>query len=153
MDLRDSFRTAGTGLKHWFIAQTYDALAVGLAWLIGLLILRVPAAVFWALLAACLQYVPGFGTALALVGPALAAAFSGGTNRLLYVLGLYAAIVVFDGLFLQPWLMKRTVRIPIWASLLMPLVLGLFFSFWGVLIAAPLLAVIYAFRQRQPQSR
>jgi predicted PurR-regulated permease PerM len=74
---------------------------------------------------------------------------SGGWERLLYVLILYAIIVVIDGLILQPYLMKRTNRVPIWASIVTPLVLGFFFSFWGVLASAPLLAIIYAFRNQK----
>jgi predicted PurR-regulated permease PerM len=44
--------------------------------------------------------------------------------------------------------MKRRALVPVWASVLAPLVLGFFFSFWGLLVAAPLLAVIYAYRAR-----
>jgi len=57
-------------------------------------------------------------------------------------------IAVVDGLVLQPYLMRRTARVPIWASILTPIVLGLFLSFWGVLLAAPILAIIYAYRSR-----
>jgi predicted PurR-regulated permease PerM len=41
--------------------------------------------------------------------------------------------------------------VPIWASILAPIVLGMIFSFWGVLLAAPLLAVVYAYRARVQQ--
>ena len=67
---------------------------------------------------------------------------------LIYVFILYAVVVVVDGLVLQPYLMKRAARVPMWASILTPIVLGLFLSFWGVLLAAPLLAVVYAYRSR-----
>src|SRR5580704_13436447 len=65
------------------------------------------------------------------------------------VLMLYAGIVIVDGFFLQPYIMKRTARVPIWASLLTPIVLGILIPFWGVLISAPLLAVVYAYKERQ----
>jgi hypothetical protein len=45
--------------------------------------------------------------------------------------------------------MKRAVRVPIWASILTPIVLGIVIPFWGVLISAPLLAVVYAYKERQ----
>lgn len=135
-----------SALKRWFVAQSYDALAVGVLWLAGLLILKVPLAMLWASLAAVLQFIPGVGTLLALVGPATAGAISGGLYRLLWVGILYAAIVVIDGFVLQPYFMKRTARIPVWASILAPLVLGSVFSFWGVILSVPLLAVIYAYR-------
>jgi predicted PurR-regulated permease PerM len=44
--------------------------------------------------------------------------------------------------------MKRTAKVPMWASILAPLVLGFVIPFWGVLLAAPLLAVVYAYRAR-----
>ena len=61
---------------------------------------------------------------------------------------LYAGIVVVDGFLLQPYLMQRTARVPMWASIFAPLALGLFLPFWGILLAPPLLAVIYAYRRR-----
>ncbi len=66
---------------------------------------------------------------------------------------LYAVIAVTDGLFLQPYLMKRTTKVPMWASILVPIVMGIIIPFWGVLLAAPLLAVLYAFRERYRQQR
>jgi predicted PurR-regulated permease PerM len=97
-------------------------------------------------LAALLQFIPQFGTVMSLLGPAIAALIANGFMGVVYVLILYAAVVVIDGLLLQPIIMKRTVRVPIWASLIVPIVLSLMFGFWGLLLAAPLLAVIYAYR-------
>ena len=143
----------GGALKRWFLAQTYDALAVGAIWLLGLWLLHVPWAPLWGGLGFFLQYIPHLGPALSLIGPAIAAAVSGGWERLVYVLMLYAGIVIVEGLVLQPIIMKRTARVPIWASILAPLVLGMLFSFWGVVVAAPLLAVIYAYRARLREER
>ena len=61
---------------------------------------------------------------------------------------LYAIIVMIDGFLLQPYLMKRAAKVPMWASILTPLVLGILIPFWGVLLSAPLLAVVYAYRAR-----
>jgi predicted PurR-regulated permease PerM len=150
MDLGDHVRTTGGALKNWIIAQLQDSLAVAALWLIGLYLLKVPWAPFWALLAAVLQFVPHVGPALGMIGPALTAALSWKDwEHPLYVLILYAAIVVVDGLLLQPYIMKRTAKVPIWASILTPLVLGILIPFWGVLLAPPLLAVLYAYKARQ----
>jgi predicted PurR-regulated permease PerM len=59
---------------------------------------------------------------------------------------LYAGIAVVDGFLLQPYLMKRVARVPMWASILTPIVLGILIPFWGVLLAPPLLAVVYAYK-------
>ena len=139
-------RITGSALKSWLIAQSQDSAAVGLLWLCGLMILHVPWAPLWAVLAALLKFIPHFGPVLALIGPSIAAAVSGGWQRLLYVLILYAGIALVDGFLLQPYIMKRTAKVPVWASIVTPIALGMVFSFWGVLLAAPLLAVIYAYR-------
>jgi predicted PurR-regulated permease PerM len=142
-------KTACGALKNWFIAQCYDALAVACMWGLGLFLLHVPFAIFWALLGGAFQFIPNFGPLLTLIGPVLAVALSGhDMQRLLYVLILYAVIAVVDGLLLQPYLMKRSSRVPLWASILVPIVMGFIIPFWGVLLAPPLLAVYYTFRNR-----
>ena len=149
MDFGDHLRTTGSALKNWAIAQLQDSLAVGVLWLIGLYVLRVPLAPMWAAIAAVLQIVPHVGPILGLLGPVLAATIKWMDWRHpLGVLVLYAIIALLDGLLLQPYLMKRTTKVPIWASVLTPIVLGVIWPFWGVLLAAPLLAVLYAYRAR-----
>jgi len=73
-------------------------------------------------------------------------------TRFLYVLILFAVVMVVDGLLLQPLLMKLTAKVPFWASLIAPIIFGIIIPFWGVLIAPPLLAVIYAFKRRNIQA-
>ena len=148
MELRDHARTTGSALKNWFIAQTLDALAVGALWLVGLLIAGVPWAPLWAVLGAIFQFVPNFGAILGLIGPLIAAFASDKPDRWIYVLILYAVIAALDGFWLQPYLMKRTSRVPMWASIIIPIVMGFVIPFWGVLLAPPLLAVVYAYRRK-----
>lgn len=149
MAVDDHVRITGSALKNWAIAQVQDSVCVGILWLIGLYILHVPWAPLWAALAAMLQIVPHIGPILGLVGPVLAATVSWRDwQHPLGVLVLYAIIVVIDGLVLQPYLMKRTARVPIWASIVVPIVLGIVWPFWGFLLAPPLLAVVYAFKAR-----
>jgi len=150
----EHLRLTGGALKRWFIAQTQDSAAVAVLWLIGLLILRVPFAPLWAVLAFFLQYIPNLGPVLTLVGPmveeGIEGLFGGDWMKLIYVLILYAVIAAVDGLFLQPYIMKRTVKVPVWASIIAPIVMGLLMGFWGVLLAAPLLAVVFAYRKKEP---
>ena len=148
MQWREHVRTTGAALKHWFIAMCYDALCVAGIWLVGLLIIGIPLAPLWALLGGALQFIPNFGPVIAVIGPVLCAFVTSDYMHLIYVLILFAIVMVVDGLFLQPYLMKRTAKVPFWASLIAPIVLGIIIPFWGVLIAPPLLAVIYAFKRR-----
>jgi len=147
MAFDDHLQITGSALKNWAIAQIQDSVAVGILWLIGLYYLHVPFYPFWAILAALLQIVPHLGPILTLIGPVLAATIAWRDwQHPLGVLALYAVIVVVDGLLLQPFIMRRTAKVPIWASILAPIVLGIVWPFWGVLVAAPLLAVVYAYK-------
>jgi len=146
----DHFRITASALGRWAVAQLQDSIAVGVLWLIGLWIIRVPWAPLWAVLAAVLQIVPHFGPILGLLGPVLAAALRWNDwQHPFYVLVLYAAIVLVDGFLLQPYIMRRVAKVPMWASILVPLVLGFVIPFWGFLLAPPLLAVIYAYRAKR----
>jgi predicted PurR-regulated permease PerM len=141
-------RTAGTALVNWWRAVTIQGLCVAVLWLIGLLLLHVPLAPVWALIAGLMTLVPNFGGVIALLGPAFSILVSGPSMyRLCLLLGLYAVIVVIDQLLLQPLIMKRVTRVPVWASILAPIVLGIVIPFWGILLAPPLLAIVYAFRR------
>jgi predicted PurR-regulated permease PerM len=126
-----------------------DSFSVGILWWVGLYLLKVPWAPLWAFLAAILQFVPHLGPVLGLIGPVFAAtARWRDWQHPAYVLILYAAIAVIDGFLLQPMIMKRTSKVPVWASILTPVVFGLTLPFWGVLLAPPLLAVIFAYRSK-----
>lgn len=153
MEWQDHLRTTESALKNWFIAQCQDSLAVAVMWLVGLLIIGIPWAPVWAILAGILQFIPHLGGPLALVMPAILGAFSHDKMRFFYVLILFAIIMVTDGLFLQPYFMKRTAKVPFWASLLTPIAIALLIPFWwAVLLAPPLLAVVYAFRRKAAES-
>jgi predicted PurR-regulated permease PerM len=149
----DHLRLTGGALKNWFAAQLKDSLAVAALWLIALLILKVPLAPLWAVFAFFLQFVPNIGAALTLVGPmvelSIQGLFGGDWIRLIYLLIAYAAIAAIDGFFLQPYIMKRTARVPVWASITVPIVMGLLMGFWGVLLAGPLLAVVFAYWRKR----
>ena len=152
MNVEEHLRLTGGALKNWLIAQCQDSLAVGAMWYIGLRVFGVPLALLWAGLGAVLQFVPHLGPALGMVAPTVTAAIHfGDWKHPLYVLMLYAGIVVVDGLALQPYLMKRTAKVPVWVSIVAPIALAFVIPFWGVFLVPPLLAVIYAYKRHQEQ--
>ena len=149
-------RTATGALAGWWRAVTLDALIVGILWFIGLELLHVPWAPIWALIGGVCQFIPGIGGMLALIGPTLATAFASGEDtlfRISMVLGLYAVIVILEGLVIQPYILHRTTMVPWWASLLGAIVLGILIPPWGVLIAPPVLAILFAFKRRSELAR
>jgi len=155
MDLRNSnagahLKTAGSALVNWWRAATLDALIVGVLWLIGLELIRVPWAPFWAILGGLLQIIPTFGGMIALIGPVISVGVTANDDdwwRLGLVLGLYGLIVILEGLVIGLYVLHRTTKIPWWAAFFGPIALGILIPFWGVLLAPPLLAVIFAFRK------
>jgi predicted PurR-regulated permease PerM len=156
---RDHVRTTGSALWNWFVAQCYDSLAVALLWLVGLLIIGIPWAPLWALLAGILQFVPHLGGPLAVIIPAILGALDPDHRvRFFYVLILFVAIMLIDGFFLQPYFMKRTAKVPFWAALFVPILVALLIPFWwAILLAPPMLAVVFALWRRsrdgsQPKS-
>jgi predicted PurR-regulated permease PerM len=159
MDIRNNkttthLKTAGGALLNWWRAAVLDALIVGVLWLIGLELIRVPLAPMWAVLGGLLQILPTYGGMIALIGPVLAVALSGHDEwRLGLVLGLYGLIAILEGLVIGPYVLHRTTRVPWWAAFLGPIVLGIIIPFWGVLLAPPLLAVIFAFRKQATPTR
>jgi predicted PurR-regulated permease PerM len=153
MDVAQHLRITSGALKNWLVAQVLDSVAVGFLWLVGLYFLHIPFAPLWAALAALLQFIPHLGPVLGMLGPVLSAAIVWvDWEHPLYVLLLYASIVALDGFVLQPLIMRRTAKVPVWASILVPVVLGIVIPFWGVLLAPPLLAVIYAYKARQERA-
>ncbi|MBO0911908.1 MAG: AI-2E family transporter [Acidobacteria bacterium] len=147
MELSHHLSITGRALRNWAIAQAADSLAVGVLWLIGLRILGVRFSFLWAALAGLLQIVPHLGPILGLIGPFVTAGIaSRDWQHPLGVLVLYAMIAAIDGFLLQPYIMRKTAKVPIWASIVAPIVLGILWPFWGVFLAPPLLAVVYAYK-------
>ena len=141
-------RTAASALGQWWKAMLLRAIGVTILWYVGLRLLHLTLAPVWALIAGAMTFVPHFGGVFSVLGPVFSVLLSGrDMERLAYVLGVYAVIAVVDQLLLQPLLMKRVSRVPIWVSILAPIALGMLIPFWGVLLAPPLLVVVYAFRK------
>jgi predicted PurR-regulated permease PerM len=137
MEFRGHLRITGSALRNCAVAQAQDSLVVGALWLIGLYVLHVPLAPIWALIAAMFQVVLHFGPILGLLGPVFTAIIPWQDwEHPLGVLVLYPLIAVLDGLLLQPYIMRRTAKVPVGASILAPIVLGVLWPFWGVLLAA-----------------
>src|SRR5271156_4138382 len=104
-DLKTTGTTAGKALVNWWRAVSIEAFCCAILWLVGLLLIRVPLAPLWALIAGLMTFVPNFGPVIGLLGPVFAILLSGrDMERLLYLLGLYAVIVVIDQLLLPPLL-------------------------------------------------
>src|SRR5258708_31630768 len=130
-------RTTGSDLLNWFVAQCCDALAVALLWLVGLMLIGVPWAPLWALIAGVLQFIPWIGQTIAMIFPALVGLFSSNHMRFFYVLILYVIVMLADGFIFQPYFMKRRGRVPFLADLLSPVWGGGVVCVWRLIFFVP----------------
>jgi hypothetical protein len=152
MEPREHIRVTGFALKNWAVAQVQDSIAVALLWLLGPL--DPQSAMGSAVGSACCRPAnraaprtstqsgrPGAGDIAppARLGTSPLRADPVRTNR-------------SRGRPVAPALHHaRVAKVPMWASIVAPVILGFAIPFWGFILAPPLLAVIYAYKARGPR--
>jgi AI-2 transport protein TqsA len=87
--------------KYW-IVTTIFGLIVAVLDVIGLLIIGVPLAVTWGVLAFVTNYIPNVGFVLGVVPPALIALLDGGVGSAIAVIAVYTVINVVVQTIIQP---------------------------------------------------
>jgi predicted PurR-regulated permease PerM len=146
-----AFNDAGERLSRFFVSQFTVNLGVGIAIWIGLLCIGVPHAMFWAVLAAVLRFVPYFGVvAVALFAGVFAAAVDPGWSLVLMTLALFVIIELLAAQVVEPLLYGHTTGL----SPLSIVVAAIFWSWiWGpigLLLSTPLtLCLVVAGRHFQ----
>ncbi len=127
---------AGRVRKYW-IVTTIFGFAVAVLDVIGLLIIGVPLAITWGVLAFVTNYIPNIGFVLGVIPPALIALLDGGVGSMLAVIIVYTVINIVVQTIIQPRFTGDAVGISgtvafisliFWAFLLGPL---------GALLAIP----------------
>lgn len=138
---RDVLRQLNRALK-WFLLARAASMAVlfGLTW-IGLALLGVPFAFPLALLAGLLEFIPNIGPVIAAV-PAVAVAFAQAPILGVWVILLYVVLQGVESYLITPLIQREMVSIPPALLFVVQLLLGYFFGLLGLLLAAPLTAVL-----------
>ena len=138
---REVLRQLNDVLK-WFLVARAASMAVlfGLTW-IGLALLGVPFAFPLALLAGLLEFIPNIGPIIAAV-PAVAVAFAQAPILGVWVLALYVVLQGIESYLITPLIQREMVSIPPALLFVVQLLLGYFFGLLGLLLAAPLTAVL-----------
>jgi predicted PurR-regulated permease PerM len=131
----------GRTLVLWSIGQLIDMFLVGSLTAIGLTVLGIPLAFALAVLAGILTFVPFFGAILAAI-PALLLGLSIGWRTALWVLVVFLCCHVVEAYIVGPFVQRRTVRLPPALTVLSMTVLGSLFGPLGVVLGAPLAAVL-----------
>jgi predicted PurR-regulated permease PerM len=120
--------------------QLITSVCIALFTLVVLLILRVPNAVAFAVLAGFADIIPVFGAFIATVPPVVAA-FDVSTSRAILVLGLLIAYQQFEDRFLTPTVYGSSLNLPPLVVLIAILAGGELFGIAGILLALPAAAV------------
>ena len=125
------------GTRSYFVVATVFGLIVAVLDGIALLIIGIPGAALWALLAFVTNYVPNVGFIIGLIPPALIALLDGGVPEMLAVIAVYAVLNFIIQSVLQPKFVGDAVGLTstmsflsliIWAYLLGPV---------GAILAVP----------------
>jgi predicted PurR-regulated permease PerM len=134
-------------LRLWLLGRLVSMVSVGFFTFIGLSIIGIPASLTLGLLSGILEFVPFLGPIIAAV-PAVLLAMAVSPEAALWTIGLYLLVQQIEGNLLEPLVQQRAVTLPP-ALLLFSLVIGgLLFGVPGILVAAPLLVVIYVMVKR-----
>lgn len=137
--LFDGLKRAKTALGGWLLAQVKLSGVTLLLLAGGLLLLRIPNGLLWALAICLLDALPVLGTAVVLLPWSLISFLQGNTPRAIGLLGLYASITLIRS-GLEPKLVGRQLGLDPLVTL-MALYVG--YKLWGLggMILAPMLTV------------
>jgi predicted PurR-regulated permease PerM len=147
------FNEANEALSQYLRGQLSVAIALGVIYTIGLLILRVPLAVPIGILSGLGNMVPYLGFVLGISASMLLSFLDNQDwHRLVWIVALYTFAQVQEGTWLSPLLVgKRTGLHPV--GIMLSLVIGgTLFGFMGMLLAVPVVSVAAVFLKALNQS-
>ena len=145
---------AGNRLSRYLLMQLIINGSYGIGVAVGLLVLGVPYAPLWGLLAAVLRYIPYLGPWLAALMPlALAIAVFDGWGRLLVLIGFFVVLELFSNMVMEPLMYGQSIGVSE-ASLLVAV------AFWtwlwgavGLVLAVPLTVCLVVMGKYVPALR
>ncbi|MFI5290427.1 MAG: AI-2E family transporter [Polyangia bacterium] len=145
-DFEAGWRRAGAALRHWTVGIAVSMTIMGVLTGLGLWIAGVRTPFLLGLVTFFGTFIPYLG-ALASAIPGLAVALSQSPRRMFWALIVYLLVHHVEGYVVQPMVMRRAARLTPSLLLLWEAVMGAVFGLAGVVVATPLLAVVYALVQ------
>ena len=135
--LRQLYKT----LQAWFVGRLLSMVIVGTLIGLGLWLLGVPFAFGLGFITFLFEFIPTIGPWLAGI-PAVLVALTQGGSAALWVAVLFLVLELLEGNVLLPLVQRRMIELPPALLLFSIFLMGTLFGFVGVLIAAPLVAVL-----------
>lgn len=126
-----------TGTRSYFGVATIFGLIVAVLDGAALLIIGIPGAALWALLAFVTNYVPNIGFVIGLAPPALIALLDGGVPEMLLVIGIYTVLNFVIQSVLQPKFVGDAVGLTSTMSFLSLIVWAFLLGPVGAILAVP----------------
>ncbi len=137
----DLWKRSQLKIGYWMQGQLLLGVLVGFMVYVGLVIVGVPNALLFAVLAAIFELIPLFGPVLAAI-PAIFATYAAlGMTPALIVLAIYLLIQQLENHVIYPMVVKKVVGVPPMVSIIALFIGGQLAGFLGVIIAVPLAAV------------
>ena len=124
------------GLLNWLKGQLTSMVMIGVLWGVALFLIGIPGALFLALLAGLLNFVPYLGPIVAAVPPLLLALTASPTSALLVLLA-YLAIQTVENYVVTPLVMERATSLHPAVVIANVAVLSTAFGLLGTLLAVP----------------
>ena len=125
----------------WMRGVAADMLVSGVLLYIGLTIIGLDFAIFFAVLTALLSVIPYFGAFASALPPVLFA-FTDSPGKALLVLGIFVLVQQFEGNITIPLVMARTVKLHPAVIAVGVVIVGQLFGFVGLVVAVPILSLI-----------
>ncbi len=125
----------------WIQGVVVDMLVSGLLLYIGLSVIGLDFAIFFAVLTALLSVIPYFG-AIASGLPPVLFALTDSPGKALLVMVVYALVQQFEGNVTIPLVMSRTVKLHPAVIAVGVVVVGQLFGFVGLIVAVPVLSML-----------
>lgn len=122
--------------KYFGVATVFGGIVAVLDW-VALLIIGVPAAGLWALLAFVTNYIPNIGFIIGLIPPALLALLTGGVGPMIAVLVAYSALNFVIQSVLQPKFVGDAVGLTTTMSFLSLIIWSYVLGPLGAILAIP----------------
>lgn len=138
---------SGRALKLWLVGQLISMGIVGVLTMAGLWLAGVPTPLALGILAGLMDIVPYVGPVFAAI-PGLLLALLEGPETALWALVVYVTVQQIEGNIILPLVQRRMVTLPPALTIFAILAGGVLFGVMGVLLAAPLLVVIYVLVKR-----